>query len=83
MIETAPIVFAIVVTYNRKQLLIQCLSALAKQTQPLSKIIIVDNASTDGTLQELHHSGLLENPLEKNEINFYKNVVIDNKLLKF
>jgi len=62
MIETAPIVFAIVVTYNRKQLLIQCLSALAKQTQPLSKIIIVDNASTDGTLQELHHSGLLENP---------------------
>ena len=55
-------IFAVVVTYNRKQLLIQCLSALAKQTQSLSKIIIVDNASTDGTLQELHHSGLLENP---------------------
>ncbi|AVZ84751.1 glycosyl transferase [Acinetobacter sp. WCHA45] len=62
MIETAPIVFAVVVTYNRKQLLMQCLTALANQTQSLSKIIIVDNASTDGTLQELHQSGLLENP---------------------
>lgn len=62
MIENELVIFAVVVTYNRKELLIQCLSALENQTQTLSKIIIVDNASTDGTLQELYHSGLLENP---------------------
>lgn len=40
---------AVVVTYNRKALLIECLNALDNQTTPVSKIIVVDNASTDGT----------------------------------
>lgn len=42
-------VAAVVVTYNRKALLRECLNALLAQTRPLDEIIVVDNASTDGT----------------------------------
>lgn len=44
-------VAAIVVTYNRKELLRECLLALLSQTRPLDEIIVIDNASTDGTDQ--------------------------------
>jgi len=40
---------AVVVTFNRKALLEECLTALLNQTKPLDEIIVVDNASTDGT----------------------------------
>lgn len=40
---------AIVVTYNRKELLVKCLDSLLRQTQPLERIYVIDNASTDGT----------------------------------
>ncbi|MFA5125799.1 MAG: glycosyltransferase family 2 protein [archaeon] len=40
---------AVVVTYNRKDLLKECLDSLLKQTQKLDSIIIMDNASSDGT----------------------------------
>ncbi len=40
---------AVVVTYNRKTLLEECLSALQAQTHPLDDIIVIDNASSDGT----------------------------------
>lgn len=39
---------AIVVTRNRKRLLLQCLDALSRQTVPCG-ILVVDNASDDGT----------------------------------
>lgn len=42
-------IVAIVVTYNRKQLLLECLEALCKQTEKSFDILIIDNASTDGT----------------------------------
>ena len=45
---------AIVVTHNRKLLLQECLQALEKQTYSLYKIIVVDNASTDGTIEMLN-----------------------------
>lgn len=41
-------VAAIVVTYNRKELLQQCVGKLKNQTKALD-ILIIDNASTDGT----------------------------------
>lgn len=44
-----PIVYAIVVTYNRLNFLKKCVSSILKQTYPLKKIIIVDNCSIDGT----------------------------------
>jgi GT2 family glycosyltransferase len=40
---------AVVVTYNRKVLLKKCLDGLLNQTRPLDEIIILDNASSDGT----------------------------------
>ena len=42
-------VAAVVVTYNRCELLRECLQALLAQRHPLTKIFVVDNASTDGT----------------------------------
>lgn len=54
-------VAAVVVTYNRKQLLIECLDALLAQTRPLNKIILIDNASTDGTPELLKERGYLDN----------------------
>ena len=41
-------VVAVVVTYNRKILLEECINSLLNQTKPLD-VIIVDNFSTDGT----------------------------------
>lgn len=52
----------VVVTFNRKQLLLQCLQALSTQTQQPSKILIVENASTDGTIETLQKNGWLEQP---------------------
>src|SRR5215208_4045769 len=42
-------VAAVVVTYNRRVLLVECLAALARQTHAVDRIVVVDNASTDGT----------------------------------
>lgn len=42
-------VCAVVVTFNRKQLLKGVLEALSRQTRPIDEILVVDNASTDGT----------------------------------
>lgn len=56
-------VAAVVVTYNRKQLLSECLDALLAQTRPVDKIILIDNASSDGTVEMLQDSGYLENSI--------------------
>ena len=42
-------VAAVVVTYNRKELLARCIEALLGQQNAVCDILIVDNASTDGT----------------------------------
>jgi GT2 family glycosyltransferase len=44
-----PTIAAVVVTYNRKMMLIQCLDALLSQSRPVERIVVIDNASTDGT----------------------------------
>ncbi len=56
-------VAANIVTYNRKQLLCECLNALLEQTSPLDAIYIIDNASTDGTPEYLLENGFIDNPL--------------------
>ncbi|MHB8367207.1 MAG: glycosyltransferase family 2 protein [Acidithiobacillus sp.] len=56
-------VAAVVVTYNRKQLLTECLDALLAQTLSVQKIILIDNDSTDGTPEMLKERGYLDNPL--------------------
>ena len=54
---------AIVVTYNRKKLLKECIRNLQKQTQQVD-IIVIDNMSTDGTIDMLK-------PLIKNNSIIY------------
>ncbi len=44
-------VIAVVVTYNRKGLLKECLESILNQSLSAQKIIVVDNASTDGTAE--------------------------------
>ncbi len=52
-------VIALVVTYNRKVLLTECLEAILSQTFSVYRLIIIDNASTDGTPELLDEKGIL------------------------
>jgi len=45
---------AVVVTFNRLTLLQECIESLRNQTHTLDEIIIVNNSSTDGTLEWLN-----------------------------
>lgn len=53
-------VIAVIVTYNRKELLKECINALLQQDYNNCDILVVDNASTDGTkdfiLEELQNN---------------------------
>lgn len=65
MDKTAPRVCALVVTYNRLELLKECLAAILAQTRPVNHLLIIDNHSTDGTAAWLadfaaHHSEVCE-----------------------
>ncbi len=53
------LVAAVVVTYNRKQLLLKCLDAILQQSHPVALLIVVDNGSTDGTATALSDTGHL------------------------
>ncbi len=55
-------VAAAVVTYNRKELLAECLQALLGQSHPVEQVVLVDNASSDGTPELLRERGLLDDP---------------------
>lgn len=60
---------AVVVTYNRLSLLKECLEAISLQTCKVNSIIVVNNASTDGTteyLQQLDDKQMIVKSLEKN-----------------
>ncbi len=52
---------ALVVTYNRKELLKECLDALLNQSVSLNKIIIFNNNSTDGTEDLFGDNGIYDN----------------------
>lgn len=53
-------VCAVVVTFNRKLDLMNCIPALLSQTSKLDTILIIDNCSTDGTYDELVSAGYLK-----------------------
>ena len=58
---------AVVVTYNRKALLLENIESLLSQTvSDLLDIVIVDNASTDGTKEALGKYVSNENIIYKN-----------------
>ena len=48
-------VCAVVVTHNRRDLLVRCLDALLSQARPPEEILVVDSASTDGTRELVRH----------------------------
>lgn len=65
-------IVALVVTFNRKELLIECLQALLNQRKTLNNIVVIDNNSTDGTEKlfeaagEFVQSGIIFKRLEEN-----------------
>lgn len=50
---------AVVVTYNRKDLLVECVNSILNQSYKVNKLFIIDNASTDGTEDKLKEYGIL------------------------
>ncbi len=56
-------VHAVVVTYNRTGLLMECMDAILAQSYPVEKLIIIDNHSTDGTGDTLTEKGYRANPV--------------------
>lgn len=57
---------AVVVTYNRKKLLINCLEAIRRQKQKVDSLYIIDNLSDDGTPQILLDNGFIKKMPELN-----------------
>lgn len=67
---------AVIVTYNRKDLLIKCLNAILNQSYPVDAIYIVDNNSTDDTLNLLKKENYIDSiPLKDQYIKTIKNNV--------
>lgn len=54
-------IFVVIVTYNRKELLLKNISSILNQSFKEKNILIIDNASTDGTYQFLKENNILEN----------------------
>lgn len=52
---------SVLVTYNRKEKLIEALNSLLNQTLTPQRIVLIDNHSTDGTRDLLEKEGLLNN----------------------
>ncbi|MBN1374350.1 glycosyltransferase family 2 protein [Candidatus Dojkabacteria bacterium] len=52
-------VCAVIVTYNRKAYLIECLRGIKRQKQNIDAVYLIDNASTDGTPELLLKEGFI------------------------
>lgn len=52
-------VAAVIVTYNRKQFIVDTIRSVLGQTRPPDRIFLIDNASTDGTAELIGSSGIL------------------------
>lgn len=55
--EPLPSVSVVVLTYNSRDYILRCLESLQWQTYPEFEIIVVDNASTDGSAELVANSG--------------------------
>lgn len=60
----------IIVTFNRKELLLKCLKACLNQSYLPTTIFIIDNASTDGTYEYLLKNNIFKNNLT--DIQYHK-----------
>ncbi len=71
---------AVVVTYNRKELLIECLESLEEQSRTLDAILIIDNASTDETPELLLKKGYIDNIPPMDSLEPYESASNKNQL---
>ena len=53
-------IVAVVVTYNRKNYITKCINCILKQNQYICDILVIDNASTDGTEKAIQN---IDSPL--------------------
>lgn len=76
-------VCAVVVTYNRKELLIKCIQSLINQTKKIDAIYIIDNCSTDNTPELLQqHNYLNKLPIDVNE-TYQSTLTYENIIIKY
>jgi len=59
-------VIAVIVTYNRQQLLSNCITALKNQTRKLDGILVINNGSTDETAAWLKKQKTIEHISQEN-----------------
>ncbi len=65
-------VYAVIVTFNRIDLLKQCLAATTNQSRKPDCIVVIDNASSDGTKEYLEH-WKIEEPNIRIALHFDRN----------
>lgn len=67
---------AIIVTFNRKQLLVNCITAIIGQLYKPAVVYIIDNASTDGTDTWIRENGYdgVKNGIEFRYIRLHENI---------
>lgn len=87
VIKNKETVCVVLVTFNRKKLLLECLEAIKKQTRPVDAIYIIDNASQDGTPELLKSEGFILklppfNLTEPYEIEHQVRNLIDGNLIR-
>lgn len=76
-------VCAIVVTYNRKNLLKKCIENLISQTIPLNTIFLIDNCSNDNTQQAIFEWGYTDQEYIKTNIEYKKIISYSDQLINF
>ncbi|MCJ7779061.1 MAG: glycosyltransferase [Sedimentisphaerales bacterium] len=59
-------ILAVVVTYNRLALLKRCIQSLKSQTRQPDEILVINNSSTDGTLEYLKKNDHISHITQKN-----------------
>lgn len=70
-------VCVVLVTFNRKELLLKLLDSLFDQTKKITSVVIVDNHSTDGTAEELIKRKIIQQSVVgKCEVSLYKDTKI-------
>lgn len=62
----------IIVTFNRKDLLVKCIKAVLAQTCMPDALYVIDNASTDGTKEKLEEEGLLVSEINGVSVHYVR-----------
>ena len=57
--ESKKLITVVIPNYNGKQFLIPCINALSKQTNKSFNVIVVDNGSSDGSIEYLKEQNIL------------------------